>query len=54
MTNYKNITGTQDAGAEFFWTIEAFEQVKTQKGSNTKDYVRINTDSKAVYKDKQP
>lgn len=51
MTNYKNITGTQDAGAEFFWTIEAFEQVKTQKGSNTKDYVRINTDSKAVYKD---
>ncbi len=51
MTNYKNITGTQDAGAEFFWTIETFEQVKTQKGSNTKDYVRINTDSKAVYKD---
>ena len=51
MTNYKNISGTQDAGSEFFWTIDAYEQVKTQKGSNVKDYVPINSDSKAVYKD---
>jgi hypothetical protein len=51
MTNYKNISGTQDAGSEYFWTIDAYEQVKTQKGSNTKDYVLINSDSKAVYKD---
>jgi hypothetical protein len=51
MTNYKNISGTQDAGSQYFWTIDAYEQVKTQKGSDTKDYVLINSDSKAVYKD---
>jgi hypothetical protein len=51
MTNYKNVSGTQDAGPEFFWTLDVFEQVKVQKGSNVKDYVPINSDSKAVYKD---
>ena len=51
MTNYKNVSGTQDAGSEFFWTIDAYEQVKVQKGSDVKNYVPINSDSKAVYKD---
>lgn len=51
MTNYQNLSSVQDAGSQYFWTIEAYEQVKTQKGSDTKNYVLINTDSKAVYKD---
>lgn len=48
MAEYQNLSSVEDASAKYFWTIDAYEQVKQD---NYNDYVPVTTDSKAVYKD---
>jgi hypothetical protein len=48
MPTYSNLSGTADASAKYFWTLDVYENV--QEGQGLEHWVKVLDNTKAVYK----